>query len=362
MDLDLGLEIDGCSYDMDVCPKADSPIVTKKIRENIIPRDGIYRYIEEGSCFVIDAFERLCKGISIPKELAEFMQQNNGGIINIEMIYRLSTEAIAAIQVISDICRSVAGFQECHANVKDTITTIQKRLKDIAVTIRTVSEVYIEKLDSLCCLLEDVMNDVRRELTSTPRLQADLKDEQRNSKREKFRNATAEFEAIRRSDWWEFLKNAGKHLKQCLEMIPESMMGPAAETSESRNEVGVQQSNYQAFHNLNIHLREQEEDHEINLRMSILILEAKSVDLRNAVEFLDNLRSLSVFIGEHEVFYADLPNILCGLCKMSKEEMDSFKLKGISLNVRWVTIQKACADYIESSIMKNFSHEESDSD
>ena len=365
MDLDLGLEIDGCSYDMAACLKADScsAIVTKMLGEKI---PIVYRYIEEGSCFVTDAFskiEQLCKpGISIPKQLAESMQ-------HIETIYKLSTEAIDAIQLISDICHSAADFQvHDHINIKDNITTIWEQLKDIAARVQTVSEVYIEELNNLRCRLEDVMNDVRQELTSRRLQAADLEDEQSNSMRENFRNATAnlKLEATKRSDYRRFFENAGKHIKRCLKMISESMMGPG-EASESRNEVGVQQSNYQAFHNLNeeIHLREQKlgEDHEISLRMSILILEAKSVDLHiNAVKFLENLCSLSVFKREHEVFYADLPNVLCGLCKMSKEEMDSFKSGGIYLNARWVTIQKACADYIESSIMKTFSREESDSD
>ena len=340
---------------MAVCPKADRPIVTKML-QNKIPL--IYRYIEEGACFVTDAcakIERLCKGISVPKELTESMQPSNGaGLgIGIEKILQQSREAIDCINHVSYFC---SDFQERYEKVEDAT----KRLKEIAKTIEMLSDDYAIKLNNLRCMLENVMDAVRKELTV---LQAE--DEQRYSLKENLRQATAELEASKQRNGWEYYKDAIEHAKRYLNMIPESMMGcKLCEEGETLKERRRNRKNeihelYKALHNLNeqIRSREQEfgEDHEINLRMSILILEAKSVDLHNAVEFLDNLHSLSVYIGEHKV-YADLPIVLCELHKMSKVEMDSFKSEGIYLNARWVTIEKACTDYKESSIEKNFSH------
>ena len=359
--MDLGVEIDGCFYDMAVCPKADSPIVMEMLGK--IPL--VYRFVEEGSCFVTDAFaeiERLCKGISIPKELAESMSK--GAELGIDIILQQSTAAINSINQIGSCCIDFQDVNQRYIKVEETT----KQIKGIAETIEVASEFYIEELNRLRSMLECVMDAVRKELT---RLQA--VNERRNSLKENLRQATLKYEASKQNQ--EAYRDAVITLKRCINMIPESMMGPGCklfeegETSKERtkNQQNTVDELYRAFHNLNeqIRLREQEfgEDHEIHLRTSILTLEAKSLDLLNAIEFLDSLQSLSVFIRKDESFYTELPKILCEQHKdMVKVEMDSFKSEGIYLSARWATIEKACTDYMESSIVKNYSHEDSDSD
>lgn len=347
MDLDLGVEIDGRVYDMAVCPKADSPMVTKMLGEKI---PLIYRFVEEGSCCVTEAFDQLCgMGVSIPRELAESMQPRGYGAklqVVIETINKLSTEAIDHI---NHICCS--DFQECY----DKVEVIKGKAK----IIELLSEDYINKLTHLHSMLENVMDDVRMKLIG---LQDVLGGD--SALNENFRQAIADYEVYKKDQNSkeqpinQACRDAVIILKRCINMISQSMMGckvfKEGETSKERrnreNEVGEL---HQALHYLSEHVNShnKQEDREIRLRMSILILEAKSLDLQNAIEFLDNLYSLSVFIKMHGDFYTDIPIILRGLCKMSRVEMDSFKSKGIYLNARWVTIQKACADYTGRSIL-----------
>ena len=361
--MDFGLEIDGCFYDMAVCPEANSPIVTKMLLEKI---PIIYRYVEEGSCFVTKAcakIEQLCRRISIPKELAESMQPSNGAELGTG-IERILHQSIEAIDCINRICSYFFDFQDSLNQRYEKVEETTKQLKEIAKAIELMSEDYATKLDNLRFMIEDVMDAVRKELTNIQAV-----DKMKNILKESLRQATAEYEASKQDH--NRVGDAVTHLKRCINMVPESLMGPGCKlfnegaTSKEmrRNRKDEVDKLYKALHYLDeqIKLREQElgEDHEIHLRMSILILEAKFLDLQNAVKFLDSLRGLSVF---HEAFYADLPIVLCGLRKMSKEEMDTFKYDGISLNARWVVIQRACTDYINSSIVKDFGDEESDSD
>jgi hypothetical protein len=353
MDLDheLDLEIDGCSYNMAVCPKADSPIVTKMLGEKF---PLIYRYVEEGSCFVTYAFtkiKQLCRGVPIPdlEALTESMHPSNGAglSISIEQIHELSIEAIDCINRIS-CCSDV---QERYGKVEDTT----KQLKEIAETIiqGTLSNHCTGKLIDLSYNLEAVVDAVRKQLTLLPAMHVD-------DLKKHLRQATAELEASKKGDSWVYYKDAAMHFKRCINMILELMMHPEeklfdeGETSRERRSRRKNEID-DVYRKLHI-LKEQTqfgEDNENDLRMSMLILEAKCLDLYNAVEFLDNLRSLTA-MGEHEVFYTNLPIVLCGLHKLSTAELDSFKSEGIYLNARWVTIEKACADYIKSSIMKTF--------
>ena len=365
--MNFELEIDGYLYDMAFFPEANSPIVTKLMLERI---PLVYRYVEEGSCFVSQActkIEQLCS-VSIPKALTESMQPSNGAElgVGIEQIHLQSKEAIECINQINSYC---GVFQHDLNQLYGKVEETTKQLKEIAKNIELVSDDYCSKLNNLRFMLEGVMEAVRNELTLIKSV-----GEKRDSLKENLKQATAEYEASKRSQGHnQVYRDAVIQFKRCLNMIPESMMGPehklfnegvTSRETRKKKEKEVDEL-YRALNCLNerIQSREKElgEDHEIHPRMSVLILEAKSLDLQNAVEFLDSLQELSIFIREH-IFYAELPLVLCGLRKMSKEEIDSFKSAGIDLNARWAAIQRACADYLESSIKKHMDHEDSDSD
>ena len=302
--MNFELEIDGCLYNMAVCPEANSPIVTKLMLERM---PLVYRYVEEGSCFVSQActkIEQLCRihRVSIPKELTESMQPSNGAElgVGIEQICLQSKKAIECINQINSYC---GVFQhdssQLHGKVKETT----RQLKEIAKNIELVSDGYRFKLSNLRSMLAGVMEAVRKELSLIKSV-----GEKKYSLKESLRQATVEYETSKRSQGHKqvLIKDAFIQLKRCLNMIPESMMGPGHElfdegvtSKETRiNKEKEVDELYQAINCLNIWIQSREkelgEDHEIHLRMSVLILEAKSLDLRNAVEFLDSLQGLSV--------------------------------------------------------------------
>ena len=349
MDFNDLVEVGEHFYSMTVCPKADSPVVTK-ILEKFPP---VYRYLEEGSYLVAEAckrIEQLCGGIAIPEafKLSDVdAEAYLGG--SIEKIRCLSVEATDCIQRMYDD----------HSDQRyDTVEVTSQRLKEIAGTIEWISNDLCNRVTNLrVSLIENVMEGVQSSLLQPQPHHTTTAGINHKKLTEKLRQANAQYEAIKRDR----VGDAVKHLKSCLNIVPESLIGSKVlkeEMSSSKlrknkkREVdGLHMAVCNLSQQIDLKLQQQKDD-EIHLRMSLLILEAKSLDLENAAKFLEELCIHSYDIGQQHDFFGKLPITACGLSNMSKEEMERFKHCGVKLNAKWVAMQEACTVYVSSSVTK----------